>query len=431
MKRRSFLKAAASTAAGAATAPDLALLASNAAHVAHFPLGKAEHCIHIWLGGGAAQVDTWDPKPMGDPKAKKAGSYYPAIDTSVPGVQVCEHLRGCAPLMEHITAMRTVNHDVIDEHAAASNRMHTGRPVSGTSVYPSLGSMIASERGAAAEGVPAYVLIGYPNFSRGPGFLGAKAGFLYLLDTHAGPAGLKRPDHIAGSRQSRREDLLGTLRQSAQIQRPGPLLTEYDTALQDSLRLAGPEFMEVFDLKSEKAALRTAYGSEFGQRCLLARRLIQRGVRFIEVSHNLNFVNGTGWDTHNQGQIKQHVLIQDLDQALSTLIADLKAQGLLDKTLIVVNTEFGRPSAFDGGGGRGHQGSAFTVVLAGGGLQHRGAWGVTDELSKTPVENPCSVPDLFATVLATLGINPAKELYDGDRPVPITDRGQPVKALFG
>ena len=189
--------------------------------------------------------------------------------------------------------------------------------------------------------------------------------------------------------------------------------------------------MEVFDLKSEKGELRSAYGSEFGQRCLLARRLIQRGVRFIEVSHNLNFVNGTGWDTHNQGQIKQHVLIEDLDQALSTLINDLKANGLLDKTLIVVNTEFGRPSEFDGGGGRGHQGSAFSVVLAGGGLRHYGAWGVTDDLAKKPVENPCSVPDLFATILATLGIDPSKELHDGDRPVPITDRGQPVQAMFG
>jgi hypothetical protein len=428
MKRRSLLKLA----AAAAAAPlDPALLAKEAGQVAHFPKGKAEHVIHIWLGGGAAQVDTWDPKALGDAKAKKAGSYYPSIDTRVPGVKVCEHLSRCAKLMEHITAVRTVNHDVIDEHAAASNRMHTGRNVSGTTVYPSLGSIIAHERGAAAAGVPAYVLIGYPNFSRGPGFLGAKAGFLYLLDTEAGPAGLKRPEHVLDPRQSRREQLLATMRASARELRGSPILDQYDSTLAESLQLAGPKFMEVFDLKSEKGELRSAYGSEFGQRCLLARRLIQRGVRFIEVSHNLNFVNGTGWDTHNQGQLKQHVLIQDLDQAMSTLITDLKAHGLLDKTLIVVNTEFGRPSDFDGGGGRGHQGSAFSVVLAGGGLKHCGAYGITDDLSKAPVQNPVSVPDLFATVLAELGIDPAKELYDGDRPVPITDRGRPVQALFG
>ena len=144
----------------------------------------------------------------------------------------------------------------------------------------------------------------------------------------------------------------------------------------------------------------------------------------------LNFVNGTGWDTHNEGQLKQHLLIEELDRAMSTLITDLEAHKLLDKTLIVVNTEFGRPSAFDGRGGRNHQGSAFTLVLAGGGLNHCGAYGVTDELSKEIVENPVGVPDLFATVHSALGINPAKELYDGDRPIPITDRGQPTRGLF-
>ena len=428
MKRRRFFQLAG--AGSLASGLNLGF-ANEGASVPQFPLGKAEHCIHIWLGGGAAQIDTWDPKALGDAKAKKAGSYYPSIETSVPGVKVCEHLSRCATMMDRITAVRTVNHDVIDEHAAASNRMHTGRNVSGTTVYPSIGSIVAHERGSVAEGVPAYVVIGYPNFSRGPGFLGAKAGFLYLLDTEAGPAGLKRSDHITTARQARREELLASMRHSATQFRGQPTISGYDAALQDSLKLAGPEFMQVFDLKSEKGDLRDSYGGEFGQRCLLARRLIQRGVRFIEVSHNMNFVNGTGWDTHNQGQLNQHILIQELDKALSTLITDLQAHQLLEKTLIVVNTEFGRPSAFDGGGGRGHQGSAFSVVLAGGGLKHHGAWGVTDDECKSPVENPVSVPNLFATVLADLGIQPRKELFDGDRPVPITDQGTPVVELMG
>ncbi|MBL9155103.1 MAG: DUF1501 domain-containing protein [Verrucomicrobiales bacterium] len=428
MKRRRFFQFAG---AGSLVLGRPFGLSASTTPVAEFPLGKAEHCIHIWLGGGAAQIDTWDPKALGDAKAKKAGSYYPSIETNVPGVQVCEHLSRCAQMMDRITAVRTVNHDVIDEHAAASNRMHTGRNVSGTTVYPSIGSIVAHERGAAAEGVPAYVVIGYPNFSRGPGFLGAKAGFLYLLDTEAGPAGLKRPEHVTDARQARREELLAAMRESARQFRPTEVVGGYDAALADSLALAGPKFMEVFDLKSEKGDLRTAYGDEFGQRCLLARRLIQRGVRFIEVSHNLNFVNGTGWDTHNQGQLNQHILIQELDRALSTLITDLEAHQLLDKTLIVVNTEFGRPAAFDGGGGRGHQGTAFSVVLAGGGLKHSGAWGITDDECKLPVENPVGVPDLFATILADLGIQPRKELFDGDRPVPITDQGTPIAALMG
>ena len=301
MNRRHFIQ----TTSGLALAgtSSLSFARDTGGKPVHFPKGKAEHCIHIWLGGGAAQVDTWDPKTLGDAKAKKAGSYYPAIDTVMPGVQVCEHLSGCAKAMNHITAVRTVNHDVIDEHAAASNRMHTGRNVSGTTVYPSLGSIVAAERGATAKGVPAYVVIGYPNFSRGPGFLGSKAGFLYLLDTDAGPAGLKRPTRITSSRQSRREALLERMRESARKVRGENTLAGYDDVLQESLRLSGPKFMQVFDLKAEKADLRNSYGGEFGQRCLLARRLIQRGVRFIEVSHNMNFVYGSGWDTHNDGQL--------------------------------------------------------------------------------------------------------------------------------
>jgi hypothetical protein len=388
--------------------------------------GKAEHVISIWLGGGMGQIDTFDPKRRGDPKAKKAGAYYDAIDTAVPGVQVCEHLPKMARLMEQITAVRSVNHGVIDEHAAATNRMHTGRPISGTVTYPSIGSLISHERGAAGEGAPPYVLIGYPNITRGPGFLGAKAGYLYLADTSQGPAGLSRAPGITPERQARRERFLSALHKSGEDSR----LKNYDAAIEQSLELAGPEFNRAFQLKNEPADLRNDYGGEFGQRCLLSRRLVERGVRFIEVSHNLNFLNGAGWDVHNAGIEQQHKLIQELDGAVATLMTDLKAKRLLDKTLIVITTEFGRPPEFDGGGGRGHQGRCFTCVLAGGGLRHQGAYGQTDELSKKVVANKVSVPDFFATICAATGVDYHKYLYDGDRPVPITDNGKPIAALF-
>jgi len=158
--------------------------------------------------------------------------------------------------------------------------------------------------------------------------------------------------------------------------------------------------------------------------------LVQSGVRFVEVSHNLNFLNGTGWDIHNEGYENQYLLIQELDQAFSALVRDLYSIGKLDDTLIVVATEFGRPPEFDGGGGRGHQGTAFSMVLAGGGLKHRGAHGVTDELGKKPVADPVPLVDFHATIHAAMGIDPAKELMDGARPVPITDGGKPVAELF-
>ncbi|MEM1067775.1 MAG: DUF1501 domain-containing protein [Planctomycetota bacterium] len=397
------------------------------------PGGQADRCIFIWLGGGMAQIDTFDPKRRGDPKNRKPGSDYDPIDTCVRDVQVCEHLHRVADRMDRVTAVRSVHHDVIDEHAAAVNRVHTGRSVSGTIRYPSVGSIVANQRGASEKGVPPYVLIGYPNITRGPGFLGAKDGYLYLTDTESGPAGLSPPPLVDAPRSQRRHELLDVLRNtlnSNQQAAASPSVQSYDQALLASRELAGPQFMDVFDLKSENSALRESYGGEFGQRCLLARRLVERGVRFVEVAHNLNFVNGTGWDTHNQGQQNQHVLIDQLDQALSAMIDDLEARKQLDRTLIVVATEFGRPAGFDAGGVRGHQSTAFTMVFAGGGLNHCGAYGVTDELSKQVIERPVSIPDFHATIHHSLGIDPEEYLHDGDRPVPITDGGHPIRALF-
>ena len=432
--RREFLKTSAAGAAITASGlPSLLAAEESGKPKIDLPKGKAEHCVMIWLGGGACHIDTWDPKRKGDAKAgkKKPGSYYDSIPSAIDGVNVCEHLPGCADILDRFNPIRSIHHEVIDEHAAATNRMHTGRPTSGTIVYPSVGSIVANQRGAASDIAPAYVLIGYPNVTRGPGFLGAKSGYVYLTDTNEGPNGLSRFDGINDARQSRREHLLTRVRDLYRKKnRGGKKVENYDATVDEALRLSGPEFMQAFSLDKEPDKLRNSYGGEFGQRCLLSRRLIERGVRFIEVSHNLNFVNGTGWDTHNDGQLKQHILIQELDKALSTLVRDLEEKKLLDKTLICVSSEFGRPAGFDGGGGRGHHSKSFTVVLAGGGLQNGKVIGTTNELGMRIEERPVSVPDLHATMHWALGIDPTEELYDGSRPVPITDGGVPVRELF-
>ncbi len=419
MNRREFLSASAALAASPA------LMASSPAKTVR---GKAEYCIFLWLGGGMGQLDTFDPKEKVPNKGpnKKAGSLYGSIETGTKGVRVCEHLPRVAKLTDDLTIVRTVNHKVVDEHAFATNMVHTGRMISGNVTYPSIGSIIAHERGAADPNVPSYILIGYPNVSRGPGFLGSKAGYVYLTDTESGPAGFTRPADVDSARATARQKLLS----AGERAETGSQLAEYEEAQAAALRLAGPNFMKHFNLKSESSSTRQSFGGEFGQRCLLARKLVQAGVRFIEVSHNLNFLNGTGWDVHNEGIDNQHLLVQELDHALAGLILDLKANKLLEKTLVVVATEFGRPPEFDGRGGRGHQGTTFSMVLAGGGLKHCGAYGVTDQLAKTIVEKPVSIPDFHATIHATLGIDPAKELMDGSRPVPITDGGSPIAQLF-
>jgi len=429
LSRRDALKSTFAAGLAAGTVPSLSLASESAGPLLQ---GQAEHCIVMWLGGGPAQVDTFDPKRVSKDGKKDPGSAYPAIDTAVPGVQLCEHFQKTAPLMDRCTAVRTLHHDVIDEHAAASYFMHVGRPTSGTVVYPSLGSVIVHQKEQLSDKVPSYVLMGYPSPGRQSGFLGPENSFVYLTDTGSGPRGLSRPERISAERMERRVSLLKQMKQRyGKAFETDDVVQSYLSASNRGFDLAGPEFMSVFDLDREAADLRNAYGEEFGQRCLLARRLIERGTRFVEVSFNLTFVNGTGWDTHNEGQQKQHLLIQALDQALSTLMLDLEEKNLLDKTLIVICGEFGRPASFDGGGGRGHYGKTFSGFLAGGGLNHQGAIGQTDELGQNHVDGPkVSIPDWFATIYGALGIDYTEYLYAGERPVPMTDGGAPPQSLF-
>lgn len=418
--------------AGAMAAAGPLALATSAQPQLPPPRGEATACVMLWLGGGAAQIDTFDPKQRGDGK-KRPGSYYDAIPTAVSGAKLTEHLPRLADRLDRCALVRTLHHKIIDEHAAATNIVHTGRPTSGTIIYPSIGSVVAKELGPGADGVPSYVVIGYPNVTRGPGFLGSRHGYVYLTETAAGPAGLTPPSDLSRTRLGRREALLEQLRADFQNGHPDePALADYVAASREAARLAGPAFGKVFQLNEESDSLRQSYGGEFGQRCLLARRLVEAGVRFVEVAHNLNFLNGTGWDTHNQGQLQQHALIAELDHALSALLDDLQRVGKLDSTLVVVLTEFGRPAEFDSGGGRGHQSTAFSGLLAGGGLRTGQIVGQTDDLAKQILEEPVSIPDFHATIHAALGINPSKELIaPGGRPVPITDHGKPLARLFG
>ncbi len=395
------------------------------------PAGRAEHCIFIWLGGGAAQMDTWDPKEQGDPDSNRAGSAYRAIKTAVSDVRVCEHLPNCADRLDRFAIIRSCHHGIIDEHAAANNFVHTGREPTGTITYPSIGSIVSHEKGSTDGEAPAYVVIGYPSIMRGPGFLGPRHSFIYLTDTEKGPRALATPRIVTGDRRQRRQQILSQLSgQFAEQNADDPLIEDYLIAQRQARSLAGGDFMRAFDLSAESSTIRQTYGDEFGQRCLLARRLVERGVRFTEVSFNLNFINGTGWDTHRGGQKNQHHLIRSLDTALAALVDDLESRSLLDRTLVVVATEFGRPFGFDGGGGRGHWSRAFSMVLAGGGLTTGKVIGETDERAEKVVRDPVSIPDFHATIHHALGINPSRSIYDGDRPVPVTDNGRPVAGLF-
>lgn len=424
--RRGFMAFGAGSVAAASLANPLQAVGK---HSQPAPRGRAHACILLWMGGGMCHVDTLDPKAVGDPQTNRAGSAYRSIPTAVSGVRVCEHLSRTAGLLDRGVLLRTLTHPLKVDHADSTGLMKTGRLTSGTVVYPSLGSLITHQRGRRHESIPPYLVMGYPNVTRGPGFLGGEYGYLYLTDPEAGPTGLRRPFDVSPKRQVRRTELLNLLRKKA-ANSNDPVTRAYDAAIGEAQKLMTGAFARVFDLQAERGATRERYGSGFGQRCLLARRLVEAGARFVEVAYDLNFKNGTGWDTHRHGQAQQHLLIQDLDQALSALVEDLDRRRLLDETLIVLATEFGRPPEFDGKGGRGHQSAAFSAALFGGGLRTGQVIGATDELGRKVIDHPITVPDFHATILEALGINPATELYDESRPIPLTDHGRSIDALF-
>ena len=229
--------------------------------------------------------------------------------------------------MDRVTAVRTVNHKVIDEHASATNLVHTGRHDQRHRRRTRRSARSSpTSAGPPATDVPAYVLIGYPNVSRGPGFLGPKAGYVYLTDTDRRPGRVHPP-----RRRRRRAGRRAAERCSKRARRPsaatGSAVADYEAA-QARGAAAGRarRSCEHFDLTTEPATLRESYGGEFGQRCLLARRLVEAGVRFVEVSHNLNFLNGTGWDIHNEGHRQPAPAHPgDWTRPSSALIADLES----------------------------------------------------------------------------------------------------------
>ena len=388
------------------------------------PKGKATSCILLWLGGGSAHLDTFDPKVRGDGK-KKAGSYYDAIPTAIPGSAVCEHLPRVARKLDRCVLVRTLHHKIIDEHAAATNIVHTGRATSGTIIYPSIGSVVSHELGPGGDGVPAYVVIGYPNVTRGPGFLGAKYGYVYLTETSAGPAGLTPPADLVASRKARRESLLESIRGDFEIDHPAdPAVANYVAASREATRLAGPAFASVFRLEDEPGSRRASYGGEFGQRCLLARRLVESGVRFVTV-------NSGGWDHHANIFASLDKRLPEIDGCLSSLIEDLDSRGLLDSTLVLCMGEFGRSPKVNNMAGRDHWGHVASLMWAGGGVKGGRVIGASDDQGAYVSDRPIRPSDVAATIYQAVGVDPTRNLVTPEnRPVAILDEGSPVGELF-
>jgi hypothetical protein len=376
---------------------------------------KTKSCILLWMDGGPSHKDTFDLKPG----TRDAGDFKP-IPTSVPGIEISEHFPRFAKLMEHAAIVRSMT-TAEGAHGRARYYLHTGyKEGSGGVVHPSLGAIVSSELGKTDFALPNFVAVGGRSY--GAGFLGARHQPLIVTDPTRGVENLKPladPAHFEG-----RIGLLEEMEQAFYRDYKAGVSVDHQTTYQRAVTLMKSKEARAFDLSLETEQSKAAYGnSKFGESCLLARRLVETGVPFVEV-------NLGGWDTHQDNFDRVQRLSQQVDPAMSALISDLKQRGLLETTLVVWMGEFGRTPKINARGakpGRDHYPRAWSLVLAGGGIKGGQVIGKTDKEGASVVERPVSALDFLATVCKVLGIDPEKQNQTPiGRPIRIVDKGHKV-----
>jgi len=415
MTRRGLVRAAAATCASGWLAPLAATLADAPA--------RKRSCVLLWMNGGPATIDLWDLKP-----GHANGGPFKEVATATPGLRISEHLPKLAGWSERMAIVRSLS-STEGDHGRASHLLRAGYTPQGAIQYPAFGAVLARELSAGEADVPPYVSIapaGRDQYNLGGGFLGPR--FNPLVLGEGDDATLKVPnlDRPADDLERRLVLLEGLNRRFADG-RASDVVESRRTATAAAAQLLHPTVARAFDLGDEKAAVRDAYGRGlFGQGCLLARRLVERGVPFVEVSLG-------GWDTHSRNFPQVQELATTVDAAWSSLMADLKERGLLDMTLVVWMGEFGRTPKINPAQGRDHWPNAFSAVLAGGGIKGGQDVGKTSADGLAVAERPVSVPDLLATVCVALGVDPRKQnLSNVNRPIRVVDRSaEPLEGVAG
>ena len=410
MNRRSFIRriAGGTLAAGALSWLDVMTL--KAAELRE----RGMSCILLWMAGGPSQFETFDPKPGED-----TGGPTKTIQTALPGIEIAEAWPNVAKAMGDISLVRSMTNRE-GNHQRASYQLHTGYVPTGTVKHPAFGSIVASELGDFDLTLPHFVSVGQ---TLGPGFLGVDYAPFVVQNPSEMPANVTIP--VSRERFSRRLSLLKRLQQDF-ASSGGKARVEDQLALYDraSQMVLSPD-IKAFDLSDEKTELREAYGQNtFGQGCLLARRLVEAGVTFIEVRSN-------GWDTHQNNFDRTATLAAQVDPGFATLVTDLKQRGLLDKTLVIWMGEFGRTPRINGNTGRDHYPRAFNLAMAGAGIRGGRVIGKTSKEGTEVADRPVSVADLFCTWCHALKIDPRKEnMSPLGRPIKLVDGGSPVSELF-
>jgi uncharacterized protein (DUF1501 family) len=374
-------------------------------------------CILLWMAGGPSQFETFDPKPDSDNQGPTR-----AIATSVPGLQIAEHWTHTAKLMKELTVIRSMTSRE-GNHGRATYLLHTSYPPSGGIVHPGFGSLVAQQLGAADFDLPHFVSIS--GASVGPSFLGVRYAPFVVTDPNQPPDNLVPP--VSKDRLTRRLELMKDLEAPlARSPGAGPLVKEHRELYDQTAQMVLSPRTKAFNLDAEPDRTRDLYGrSAFGQGCLMARRLIEAGVTFVEVQ-------SSGWDTHSNELAGLKKLIPPVDHGTAALVADLKARGLLEKTLVIWMGEFGRQPRINLTAGRDHYPQAFNVALAGAGVRGGRVIGATDKDGVEVTERPVSVQDLFCTFCQALGVDPRAENQSNvGRPLKIVETGKAVAEVFG
>ncbi len=375
--------------------------------------GKA--VILLWMAGGPSQFETLDPKPGAPTQGPTK-----AIATSVSGIRIAEHWPRLAGVMKDVAVIRSMTSSE-GNHGRATYLLHTSYPPSGGITHPGIGSQVAAELGEPEFDLPSFVSISGQSVSSG--FLGVKYSPFVVSNPNQPPDNL--PSLVPGARLQRRLGLLRELEAPAANTAMGPLVRDHQALYDQTSRMVLSPRTGAFSLAGEPEKVREQYGrSPFGQGCLMARRLIEAGVPFVEVQ-------SSGWDTHGNELPALKKLIPPVDRGTAALLADLKARGLLERTLVIWMGEFGRMPQINLTAGRDHYPQAFSLFLAGCGIKGGLVLGATDARGVEVVERPVKVPDLFCTFCKALGINPRKEKdSDVGRPVKIVETGRAVAEVF-
>jgi hypothetical protein len=395
---------------------------------------KATSVIHIYLQGGFPHMDSFDPKP--DAPAEYRG-ILGAIETRLPGVRFSSHMKQTALIADKLTIVRSMSHSEVD-HSRGEHSMFTGYRPSPALTYPSIGSVTAHEYGPRAD-VPPYICVPTQGSEfLGSGYLSSACGPFALGADPARPGfsvrDLSSPRGVDLARFNQRRDWKELVDDHFARQESDDSISTMDSFYQQAYGLlSSTKARQAFSLNGEDDKTKTLYGiigeglgiyRSAGSRFLIARRLVEAGARFVTVSFG-------AWDTHAYHYRSIEPQMPDFDRAFAGLITDLDERGLLDSTLVIVNSEFGRTPKINAGGGRDHWPRVYSVIMSGGGIKRGQVYGASDALAAEPARNPLSVEDHAHTVYHLVGIDARKDLMSpGNRPQPIVANGQVVKGLL-